>query len=95
MNFFELEQHIQGCWNVCEDIKTLEEQGADMKDMLALSTLYDYKFQKLWEIFEELLTARSLEKAAQRECKRCGKKVGDGVHTCSPKEGWSDCQENW
>lgn len=63
MNLYELEQHILGCWNICDDIETLEEQGASMADMTALSTLYKYKFQKLWDVYENLLQQRSLERA--------------------------------
>ena len=94
MNLYALEQHIIGCWNICDDIETLEEQGASMADMTALSTIYKYKFQKLWDEYETLLQQASLERAlAKRECLRCGKQVGDDVHTCTPKaeiHGWVD-----
>jgi hypothetical protein len=100
MNLYALEQHIIGCWNICDDIETLEEQGASMADMTALSTIYKYKFQKLWDEYETLLAQHaSLEKGlAKRECLRCGKQVGDDVHTCTPKvrmtpsasAGWVD-----
>lgn len=91
MNLYELEQHILGCWNVCDDIETLEEQGASMADMTALSTLYKYKFQKLWDVYENLLQQRRQERSlAQQACLRCGKQVGADVHTCTPKAGWVD-----
>jgi hypothetical protein len=72
MNLYALEQHIIGCWNICDDIETLEEQGASMADMTALSTIYKYKFQKLWDEYETLL------QHASKQCSSCGGFCGRG-----------------
>lgn len=45
---FDLEQAIIQCWGVCDDLKA----GIDP---LVLSSYYDAKFNKLWDIFEELI----------------------------------------
>ncbi len=45
---FDLEQAIIQCWGVCDDLKT------DI-DRQVLSSYYDAKFNKLWDIFEELI----------------------------------------
>jgi hypothetical protein len=45
---FDLEQAIIQCWGVCDDLKA----GIDPQ---VLSNYYDAKFNKLWDIFEELV----------------------------------------
>lgn len=44
---FDLEQAIMDCWQVCDDIK-------ENIDPNVLSQYYHAKFDKLWNIFEEL-----------------------------------------
>ena len=44
---FSLEQAIMECWQVCDDLKQ------DM-DRQVLAKYYQMKFEKLWNIFEEL-----------------------------------------
>ena len=44
---FSLEQAIMECWQVCDDLK--EEM-----DRQVLAKYYQMKFEKLWNIFEEL-----------------------------------------
>lgn len=94
MNLYSIEQHILGCWNICDDIKVLKEAGASAEDMTALATIYQYKFQKMWDEYEDMLHQASLEKAiAEQKNKRprCDKVMsGDGVNTCLPKAGWVD-----
>lgn len=60
---FEMEQQIMTCWNVCEDIDTLYEGVLD-RDMdtdqisnvlLGMKDLYQLKFEKLFEQFEDLV----------------------------------------
>ena len=92
MDLYTIEQHILGCWNICDDIKVMEEAGASAKDMLALATIYQYKFQRMWDEYEDMLQKASLERALanRHKCPRCDKTVGEGVHTCTPKAGWVD-----
>jgi len=48
---FDLEQAIIDCWSVCDDLK----EGIDPQ---LLSSYYDAKFNKLWNIFEGLIHER-------------------------------------
>lgn len=51
---FDLEQQILDCWKITDDIPMMEEQGANAADMTSLANVYEFKFRKLWRIFEEL-----------------------------------------
>ena len=61
---FDLEQDIMNCWNVVEDIKTIydrldyTDQDQVMNSLLGLQTLYQMKFEKMWETFEQLIIDR-------------------------------------
>lgn len=63
---FELEQDIMNCWNVVEDIKTIYDRvdydDADkvMNALLGLQTIYQMKFEDLWETFEKLVIDRQV-----------------------------------
>jgi hypothetical protein len=61
---FDLEQEIMKCWNVTDDLDVLLSRYLDGPEMsvdevsnviLGLSSLYQLKFQKLWDTFEQLL----------------------------------------
>ena len=65
---FDLEQHIQQCWSIIEDIKLLNE-GVLERNMtvdqisnvlLGLESLYELKFIKLWETFETLVNHKKI-----------------------------------
>jgi hypothetical protein len=60
---FDLEQNIMKCWNVTEDIQLLNKNVLE-KDMsvddisnflLGLKTIYDAKFEELFDNFSELI----------------------------------------
>lgn len=60
---FDLEQQIMACWNVTSDIDTLFE-GVIESDMttdqvanilLGMKQLYELKFDKLFNTFEQLM----------------------------------------
>ena len=66
---FDLDDEIMNCWRVVEDIKQLYEYFGDSPDfkdmppelsdkigclMLGLYRMYDVKFNKLFETFEEV-----------------------------------------
>jgi hypothetical protein len=66
---FDLEQQIMQCWNVVDDIDMLYEYFGDneffkdmypkhadeiMNCMLGLKTLYQVKFEKTWNTFEQV-----------------------------------------
>lgn len=63
VNRFDLEQRIMECWAVVDDIKTLYEL-LDMREvsenemqnyLLGLQTIYQVKFELLWETFEQMI----------------------------------------
>lgn len=65
---FDLEQNIMKCWNVTDDIYLLYEGVMD-KDMtqdeianalLGMHQMYELKFDKLWENFEQLIKDKKL-----------------------------------
>lgn len=61
MNRFDLEQEIMRCWAVTEDINLVYE-STDWNNpdevrnaLLSLHTLYELKFQRLWNTFEKCI----------------------------------------
>ena len=52
---FDLEHNILNCWGITDDITQLEEQGASAADMVSLACVYEYKFKKLWAVFEDMV----------------------------------------
>lgn len=65
---FDLEQEILSCWKITTDVKLLYENVLEKdltKDeianfLLGLSTIYDMQFDKLFKIFEQLITERKV-----------------------------------
>ena len=51
---FDLEQEILECWKVTSDLCLMEQMKASTADMVSLATVYEYKFQKLWDTFETM-----------------------------------------
>jgi hypothetical protein len=54
---FDLEQDIMKCWNVIEDLQNLYDCEGLTEDqqqnyLLGMITIYEVKFNKLWESFE-------------------------------------------
>jgi hypothetical protein len=63
MTRFDLEQQIMDCWGVVDDIKTLYRQ-TDIRQLsedewlnclLGFSTVYQFKFEQLFDTFEKLI----------------------------------------
>ena len=52
---FDLEQQIMQCWNMVDDVKMFAEQGAPSDEFAALATVYDRKFETLFDTFELML----------------------------------------
>jgi hypothetical protein len=56
----DLEEQIMNCWNVVEDMKVyLSSKHLDddrtMNFLIGMSELYQVKFEKLWDTYEEAL----------------------------------------
>lgn len=65
---FDFEQQIMDCWGVCEDINTLYKMS-DIRTMsddelsnalLGLQTLYQMKFELLFDTFEQMVKDRRI-----------------------------------
>jgi len=60
---FDLEQSIMGCWNIIEDLKTLQRGVVDksISDddtaniLIGIEKLYQLKFEQCFETFEDFL----------------------------------------
>lgn len=56
---FDLEQEIMECWNVTKDIQNFYhaqenmDQDEQQNYLLGLEQIYEVKFNKLWETFEQ------------------------------------------
>jgi hypothetical protein len=59
---FDLEQQILDCWRITEDIPLMEEQGANVADMTSLAAVYEFKFNRLWEIFTTIVEEQQFVK---------------------------------
>lgn len=65
---FDLEQQIMECWNITKDIQLLRETISDKivtqdfqeNYLLGLETIYETKFEKLWETFEKCIRAEQV-----------------------------------
>jgi len=61
-NQFDMEQQIMTCWNVCEDLQTLNEGVLDRgmstdsisNVLMGMKDLYQLKFETLFEQFESM-----------------------------------------
>lgn len=66
-NRFDLEQQILDAWKITDDIQLAYECSMNSNDkdqlanlLLGLKTLYDLKFNKMWDTFEECVSKREL-----------------------------------
>ena len=57
---FDFEQQLMTCWNMVDDVKLLSRRGAGSADFEALATVYQHKFEELFEQFETLVHERKL-----------------------------------
>lgn len=69
---FDLEQDIMHCWSVVDDIKALREledlrkvsDDERQNYLLGLQTIYQVKFEKLFNTFEQYLKEQRLKRLA-------------------------------
>lgn len=63
---FDLEQEIMECWNVTKDIQNLYYASESMTEdqlqnyLLGLEAIYEVKFNKLWNTFENCVRAKQI-----------------------------------
>lgn len=68
MDRFDLEQNIMKCWNITDDInlvyKNVMESDMSTDDianaLLGLKTLYDMRFEELFNNFETMIHERKI-----------------------------------
>jgi hypothetical protein len=79
---FDFEQQLISCWSIIDEIKLLNQNVLEGKVdggkltndeisnyLLGLSTIYDFKFNKLWDLFESVFMKLVRdEKMAREEC---------------------------
>lgn len=77
---FDFEQQIIKCWGVCDDIKEVSEHLLDYHEsnftkdrvsntLIGLAELYEIKFHKLWEGFEDVVMGQVKHiKMLEEEC---------------------------
>ncbi len=61
---FDLEEQIMDCWGVVDDIKTVYSSGDNrevsedemMNALVGLQTIYQMKFEKLYQTFELMVS---------------------------------------
>ena len=53
---FDLEQQIMHCWSMVDDLKSFVESGASTDELRALATVYDRKFDILFETFSTMVS---------------------------------------
>lgn len=73
---FDLEQDIMNCWSVVDDIKELHRCMLDRRKMtddevsnylLGIETIYQVKFERLFETFEMLIRKNAFNDRVQEE----------------------------
>lgn len=52
---FDFEQEIMRCWSVVEDMKTVAKTNCTPENFEALATIYDIKFNSLFDMFETMI----------------------------------------
>jgi hypothetical protein len=65
---FDLEQEILQCWALVDDLKVLNEAilESDLDEdritnvLIGVASLYDMKFQKLFDTFEHLIKTKQI-----------------------------------
>lgn len=65
---FDLEQHILKCWNITDDLDVLYKAVCDTEMdtdkianiLLGMKQLYDFKFDILFNCFEELVNEKKI-----------------------------------
>jgi hypothetical protein len=55
---FDLEQQILDCWKIIDDLKLVAVKGEQAVE--AVATLYELKFEQLWNTFESMVHERKM-----------------------------------
>ena len=69
-NRFDLEQDIMDCWNITKDLDSLllavvrGDEDQIMNIIIGLRSLYDLKFEKMFNTFEQCIRNREFDAGA-------------------------------
>jgi hypothetical protein len=55
---FDLEQQILDCWKITDDLRLVSVKGEQAVE--AVATLYELKFEQLWNTFESMVHERKM-----------------------------------
>jgi hypothetical protein len=55
MKHFELEQQILDTWRITDDIRIMASGDTTVADFAGIAALYELKYQRMWETFEQLV----------------------------------------
>ena len=55
---FDLEQQILDCWKITDDLRLVAKKGEQAVE--AVATLYELKFEQLWNTFENMVHERKM-----------------------------------
>lgn len=59
---FDFEQQLLKCWDICQDLHLFAEQHENDDELcnkiLGIEHVYDMRFNKLWDLFEEVVVAK-------------------------------------
>lgn len=95
---FDLEQQILQCWNICDELKLLNELVLEKEIsrddtsniIMGLETLYQHKFDKCFQLFEELLKEyHSMKKDLESQKKEDSNDNYDWTNSPFVKDAWN------
>ena len=67
---FDLEQQILDCWRITDEIPMMESQGANAADMTSLACVYEFKFKRLWETFEQMIADKQFKGSEEQDASK-------------------------
>ena len=73
IDHFDIEQGIQRCWTVVDDIKDIYYAMDDLSEdelmnaLIGLAELSDVRFKNLWETYEQYLSNMHQQKLKEKE----------------------------
>lgn len=67
MKHFELEQQILDTWRITDDIRIMASGDTTAADFAGIAALYELKYQRMWETFEQLVAQISKQHTQQSQ----------------------------
>lgn len=71
---YDLEQQIMNCWQVVDDLKDIyhcerlyDDENEMQNALIGMFTLYQIKFEKLFDTYEQLLRDKHVNERSQSE----------------------------